>query len=749
MDRTSNKRWGAYPEDWDNLELIEGLGEDLLPVVSNPKAKISSNSYMKQLGKTPSVYNGDNEVIGVSKWTSKKTTSGQISHWRENPDYGICLQTRNIRAFDIDVDGENAKEIVIFIMDQLAKIAGDYDIAVRSRSDSEKCLIPVKIQGDLRKRTVYVEGGMIEFLATGQQFVAFGTHPKGKRYQWNNGSFVEISLEQFEEIWKQVCDKFGISKPTEGNLRKRGEDLNIDDPIIDQLDILGYSSDGKGIHIRCPFEEFHTTESVIGSTTYFPAGTGGYEQGHFKCLHAHCEHRTDDDFIQALNLQLTKFEPLELEEGEDYQEPLPPYERDKQGRVLATTDNIINCLMRPELCGYHISRDTFKDQIMLRPCAERYSTIDVIDKWRELQDTDYTKLKQILEKQNGFKPIATTTMRETVHLVARENNFDSAVEWLNALQWDGVKRIDSFIERVFGTDNHPYHKAVGQYMWSAMAGRVLEPGVKADMTPIIVGKQGLMKSTCIEALVPAPHLFVEVDLAEKEDDRVRRTKGRLVGEIGEMRGLYSTAMDNIKAYIVRRYDTWVPKFMEQSHTYFRRIFFIGTSNHVEMFSDKTGNRRWLPIDAVTADRHYIEENRTQLWAEAAQLFKKYGVMYHDAERLGNARSDRYMITDPWTELITNWLASSDDMDGTTPMTKGYVATSEILQCALGMTKSQGNTGHGKHIGEIMRNLGYEKVRKRVEGKNLWVWVGSDKIQEHFSSKNKVAKISEKDLEGLI
>lgn len=749
MDQTKNKHWGAFPEDWDRLDLVEGFGEDLLPVVSNATAAISSNSFMRQLGKTPSIYNRRKEVTGLTKWTSKKATVAEITQWRKNPDYGICLQTRNVRAFDIDVDDvTQAKAITDYLCKLLPQNA-----AIRSRADSGKCLIAVKIGGELRKRTVHVEGGMIEFLATGQQFVAYGTHPKGQRYQWNDGDFVTISVEEFEEIWKKVCDLFGIAKATEGGLRKRGEDLKFDDPIVDQLDVIGTTSDGKGLHIKCPFEDEHTTESVVGSTSYFPTGTNGYEQGHFKCLHAHCEGRTDDEFMDALNVQLvTTFEALPVEEDEL---TIPMYERDKTGRPLAITDNIYMCLERPDLCGYHIARDVFKDQIMLRPCAVRYSNIDIQNKWRNLEDTDYVKLKQILEKQNGFKPIATTAMREVVQLVARENNFDSAIEWLNALEWDGVPRIKNFCATVFGVENNVYHQAVGEYMWSAMAGRVLQPGVKADMTPILIGEQGLMKSSFIENLVPIPDLFVDVDLTEKEDDRMRRTRGRLVGEIGEMRGMYSSAMDHIKAYIVRRYDTWIPKFMEQPHTYARRIFFIGTSNHIEMFSDTTGNRRWLPIECNKADKRYVEHFRNQLWAEGRELYKKSGVCYQIAEEEASKTNHRYMISDPWNEIILEWMERKE-IDGSKPLDKGYITNSEILQCALGMAKSQGNSGHGKHIGEIMRSMGFEKVRKRVEGSNLWVWVGSDKIKNTFieRSDNEKLKLTnlkliENELDGLI
>ena len=95
--------WGATKEEWNHFSVWLGLTEDLLPVVSNAEAKISPQSKMQALGKTPSRYNTRREVGGIPEWVSLKASIKQVEHWSKEPDYGICLQTRNIRALDIDI----------------------------------------------------------------------------------------------------------------------------------------------------------------------------------------------------------------------------------------------------------------------------------------------------------------------------------------------------------------------------------------------------------------------------------------------------------------------------------------------------------------------------------------------------------------------------------------------------------------------------------------------------------------------
>jgi len=113
------KNHGATKDNWLTLDLILGLGADLLPVVSNPNATISAKSTMKALGKTPSLYNRDRNAVGIAKWTDKFSTSAEIEKWSKEPDYGICIQTRRVRALDVDVtDATASATIKKFILDR-------------------------------------------------------------------------------------------------------------------------------------------------------------------------------------------------------------------------------------------------------------------------------------------------------------------------------------------------------------------------------------------------------------------------------------------------------------------------------------------------------------------------------------------------------------------------------------------------------------------------------------------------------
>ena len=205
--------WGASTSDWDHFDLVLGLGADLLPVVSNPTAQISAQSKIKDIGKTPSRYNKAGKAVGITDWTAKQASFQEITLWASKPDYGICLQTREVRAFDIDVpDPQASKALVDFISNFLMR-----QLPMRQRSNSGKTLLAFRLSGEIAKRTIPVQGGVIEFLGTGNQFVAIGTHPSGVHYDWAGGlpyEIPEISLVEFEEVWAEPVSYTHLTLPT-------------------------------------------------------------------------------------------------------------------------------------------------------------------------------------------------------------------------------------------------------------------------------------------------------------------------------------------------------------------------------------------------------------------------------------------------------------------------------------------------------------------------------------------------------
>ncbi|WP_394730740.1 AAA family ATPase [Altererythrobacter sp. GH1-8] len=314
---------GATPEEWAHWDLGLELADRLMPTVSNQQAKISPQSKMNDIGKTPSWYNGSGHVAGIPEWSDRKPPTGkELQRWAENGDYGICLRTgmpeaigAKINLVAIDLDSEDGKQVAT-----AKRIARKHlgDLPMRSRHGSMRELLLVQVEGPpIRRRIVHIEGGeRLEILATGQHCVVAGTHPKGARYEWPGGLPTEIpivSAEQFEAFFAELQDTMGVEPPSMAGERRRGERLDIDDPRMDWIEenweCHGYGRDGQ-VFITCPFEDGHSSgEAGDTSTAYFPAGTNGYERGHYACLHASCLGRGDADFDEA-----TGYAEAELEQ---------------------------------------------------------------------------------------------------------------------------------------------------------------------------------------------------------------------------------------------------------------------------------------------------------------------------------------------------------------------------------------------------------------------------------------------------
>lgn len=714
-------RWGAQPEDWDKFTKL-GLTKDLLPVVSNPEAKIASYSKMKAIGKTPSNYNSNREVVGIGGWTARETYPNQIEGWAAEPDYGLCLQTRRVRALDIDVDDKDlAKAIGVFIVDWL-----DQRLPLRYRDNTGKCLFGFRLEGDFGKRTVKVDGGMIEFLATGQQFVAAGTHPSGDRYLWNwygHEDFPKLSIKQFEDLWFALCEEFGTEAPSErrGARTYQYDGEHTDDVsqyLIENNFVHGSGRDGQ-VFIECPFEDSHSTPSNGTDTAYFPAGSGGYDRGHFVCLHASCSGKCDEDFLDAFGYRVSKFDVVEVSEEQKAEEDAnkkPLWTLNKQMQPQATLYNVRMALEYPNVVKCIPAYDQFRDEIIFYSQDRQ--------QWQRESDEFFIELRMRLEAVYGFEQIGREKMRDAVLWVAKNNTVDTATEWLNAQKWDGKPRIERFLTEYMGCDDSAYVRAVSLYLWTGLAGRVLEPALKTDMIPVLKSPEGYKKSSAIEAIAPNEELFVEIDFSEKDADLARKMRGKLVAEIAELRGLRTRELESILAFVTRRFEEWIPKYREFSTSFPRRLMFLATTNEDEFLDGVREHRRWLPLTVSGhADVEAIRRDRKQLWAEARARFEKDGLLFEKAESLGKLNRGDFIIADSWQDAVLDYLESPNELDETKPSDAEFVRTLDIARYALAIDPRSLKRLDEMRIGAVMRALGYESVRvyDKTISKQIRAW----------------------------
>jgi predicted P-loop ATPase len=403
------------------------------------------------------------------------------------------------------------------------------------------------------------------------------------------------------------------------------------------------------------------------------------------------------------------WKPIVVESGDlATKSAVCPKLRRHKGRALGTLPNLVLALTYPEWSRMRLAFDTFRDEVMLAPSGT--------EEWRPLTDEAITQIKHTLEVAE-FHKIARDELRHAITMLAKQEQFDSAVKWLKGLPaWDGTPRVERFLVNYCHAEESDYTRAVGRYLWTALAGRVLDAGCKADMIPILVGPQGAKKTSAAAALVPAPEHFVEISFEEQDADLARKIRGRLVGEVSELRGLGTRDLEWIKSFITRTHENWIPKYMEYATTFPRRLVFIGTTNNEEFLTDDSGNRRFLPVRVDNIDLEAIRRDRLQLWAEGAGLWESSGIAWRAAEDLAPSVHAQHMVIDSWEQDIERWLKTPH----------GEFTTGDVLSGALHLSgATQRTIVVEKRAAKVLRSMGFRQKVTWARGRRVKVWCAAE------------------------
>lgn len=647
--------WGATRDEWEAAKSL--AYSDVRPCVCNPNlltkpTKTNPRSVYAgtDFAKRPARVYSDGKVAGIYAWQAMDAESGDFAIWEPNSDHGCGLVGRTIHAIDIDIDDTDlADEIDGYVCDAMP-----FDPPARTRPGCGRRLLLYRMTGDPitgTKQVHHLDGGQIEWLFSRQFFVLAGMHHSGHRYQWPDG--MPTSLDQIPAIdedtlhslMRRISEDFGAVIRTEARTDlpdDRAPD-QVDEKAAEYLAVLGSdyyreTLPNGALSVVCPWHERH--QSTDGAridadptkTVFYPSGLGGRDKPGFKCMHAGHPEKNVREFLNAIGYSiLDEFDDPDPTTPHLTQEPPPIPDRNIETGLIRCTDRALRVAVEyPAILGWDVTYDTFRHQMQIR----RHD--DPNDLWRPMQDEDHTEFAVALNNA-GMTTVNDTKLRSALRWTAKKHSKDEAQEWINALKWDGEDRISRIPQDVLGVDESPYHISVMQYLFSALAGRLITPGVKADMVVILQGTQGLRKSTMVKLLEPLPNSFAVHDFATSDADAARKLRGKSVVEIEELKGLSTKDDESIKAWITTTEDEWIPKYQEFATAAKRRFVPIATSNPKRVLSDATGNRRWLPISVCQnkpyIDTDFIKANNHQLWAQGAHMYREHGVMWQEAERL--------------------------------------------------------------------------------------------------------------------
>lgn len=313
------------------------------------------------------------------------------------------------------------------------------------------------------------------------------------------------------------------------------------------------------------------------------------------------------------------------------------------------------------------------------------------------------------------KPLSVSTkIIDTAVLVVGEGHTVHPVrEYLRSLRWDGTPRLDALAARYFGTEDTPYTRAVGACFMKGAVARVMTPGCKVDMCPVLEGPQGKLKSTAISVL--ASPWFTDSKIILGDKDAYQTLRGVWIVELGELAALSKSDVETTKAFISSCVDRYRPSYGRHEVEVPRQTVFIGTTNATSYLQDATGARRFPPLRIGTIDIDALRRDRDQLWAEALHRFKAGETWWLAGDLVADAaeEAEHRFVRHPWEEPIAAYLQN--------PQRVSAGVTTEELLAACGVDTAHRTTAHAMTVGSVLGRLGWERRRARVAGARVYLY----------------------------
>lgn len=414
---------------------------------------------------------------------------------------------------------------------------------------------------------------------------------------------------------------------------------------------------------------------------------------------------------------------------------------DKAGNLKPTIDNIKMILTFDEvlkgMSGYN--EFDFKTAILKGVPWRKVKPGDV---WT---DADDAGLMHYLESVYGL--YAPKKTEEALEIVQQNNRFHPVREYLESLpEWDGVKRLENLFIDYLGADDTEYVRTVTRKAFVAAVARIYRPGIKFDNMLTLVGPQGLGKSYILKVM--GREWYSDSLITVQGKEAYESLHGSWLLEMAELTAAKKAEVEAVKHFISKQEDIYRAAYARRSMNYPRQCVFFGTTNDAEFLRDRTGNRRFWPVEVgrqviVKDIFNELENDVEQIWAEAKYLFdngeslyldKRINDMAIEKQKEHTEQDSRQGLVEEFLEmeLPVNWNSMSlwqrrDYLDGNTALSKGTDGTKRDRVCAMeiwqelfGKDAGSFNKVAAREINAMIDNVeGWKKADKAIKFGKLY------------------------------
>jgi putative DNA primase/helicase len=340
------------------------------------------------------------------------------------------------------------------------------------------------------------------------------------------------------------------------------------------------------------------------------------------------------------------------------------------------------------------------------------------DLWKERDDL---RLGEWLSSVQGLTVKSVEQIRLGVVLAAGERPFHPVRDYLEGLQWDQEKRLDTWAAQYLGARANEYTGLVGRYFLLNMIRRIFEPGCIMRSVPVLEGAQNRGKSRALYTL--AQPWFADTPFRVGDKDAYISIQGVWLYEIAELESFSKAEATAVKAFVSSTKDRFRTPYGRAVTDQQRQTIFAATTNATEYLRDWTGATRFWPLMVGLAgdlDLAGLAAIRDQLFAEAVHYYRAGGDearAYPTREledRLFAPEQERRLMPHPWLDVISDWLEENKQLES--------VTVRQILESAIRMeAREMGRDQQaGTRVGQIMAKLGWTKDRDSKPPRH-WRW----------------------------
>ena len=341
------------------------------------------------------------------------------------------------------------------------------------------------------------------------------------------------------------------------------------------------------------------------------------------------------------------------------------------------------------------------------------------DRWKEMTEREENDLYlECCSKstENISQKLFSTVMNSNVveEVNPLKNYVESLPEWTPDMP-DFIDQAASMVHMDCPEAERLWHICFKKW-FTAMVASWKDEGVSNHQVIVLVGVQGIYKSTWLNRLLPpelAAYSCIQTAMEKLDKDEQLRAAEYGLINLDELDKLTERGLNELKALITIPHVDVRASYGRHKEKRIRMASYVGSGNKLEFLTDQTGNRRWLPFHVIAIDSPFEHElPYIGMYSQAMHLINENFNYWFDPKDIQELKEhvEEFMVPTSEEQLVQVLFS---------PIQKGepraeFLTLAEIA-AKISLKGSLRKSIDLRQLGTIMKKLGFVPDRKGHKG----------------------------------